>query len=145
MLGCGASIQSAPGTDSDVDHSLRRGEAYGLYRPRRSSFVLSFLGHALAIALLLASGRFVAAPRHEIRQQVIGIVTEVWGWMKRPSQQFRSGSLTLAARVEFQWPCRWMLKSTSILIGVSSRVLPFVRLAFLQTAGDPESQWQTRC
>ena len=61
------------------------GAGYGLYRTRRSSFFLSFLGHTLAIAVLLAAGRFVAAHRHEIRQQVTGIVTEVSPYILPPS------------------------------------------------------------
>ncbi len=67
------------------------GEGYGLYKIRRSTFVLSFLGHALAIALLLASGRFVAVHRHEIRQQVIGIVTEVSPYILPPSASKAGG------------------------------------------------------
>ncbi len=61
------------------------GEGYGMYRTRRSSFVLSFLAHTLAIVLLLVSGRFVAIHRQEIRQQVIGIVTEVSPYILPPS------------------------------------------------------------
>jgi protein TonB len=53
------------------------GAGYGQYRIRRGSFVLSFVGQTLAIAVFLVSARFVAAHRHEIRQQVIGIVTDV--------------------------------------------------------------------
>lgn len=61
------------------------GEGCGLYRTRRSTFVLSFVAHTLAIVLLLLSGRFVATHRHEIRQQVIGIVTEVSPYVLPPS------------------------------------------------------------
>jgi hypothetical protein len=43
------------------------GAGYGLYRTRGSSFVLSFVGHTLAIAVLLVSSRIVAAHHHEIR------------------------------------------------------------------------------
>ena len=67
------------------------GEGYGLYRTRRSSFVLSFLGHTLAIVVLLASGRFVAVHRHEIRQQVVGIVTEVSPYILPPSASKAGG------------------------------------------------------
>ncbi len=67
------------------------GESYGLYRTRRSSFVLSFLAHGLAIVLLLLSGRFVAAHRHQIRQQVIGIVTEVSPYVLPPSASKAGG------------------------------------------------------
>lgn len=67
------------------------GEGYGLYRTRKSSFVLSFLGHTLAIVLLLVSGRFVVTHRHEIRQQVIGIVTEVSPYILPPSSTKTGG------------------------------------------------------
>jgi protein TonB len=53
------------------------GEGYGQYKTRRSTFVLSFLAHTLAVALLVLAGRFVAEHRYEVRQQVIGIVTDV--------------------------------------------------------------------
>lgn len=67
------------------------GEGYGLYKTRRSTFVLSFLAHAVAILLLLASGRFVAAHRHEVRQQIIGIVTEVSPYILPPSASKAGG------------------------------------------------------
>jgi TonB family protein len=67
------------------------GEGYGLYRTRRSTFVLSFVAHALAIVLLLLSGRFVALHRHEIRQQVIGVVTEISPYILPPSASKTGG------------------------------------------------------
>jgi len=67
------------------------GEGYGLYRTRGSSFVFSFLGHTLAIAMFLASGRFVAAHRHQIRQQVVGIVAEVSPYILPPSASKAGG------------------------------------------------------
>ena len=67
------------------------GEGYGLYKTRRSTFVLSFLGHALAILLLFISARFVAVHRHEIRQEVIGIVTEVGPYILPPSASKTGG------------------------------------------------------
>src|SRR5512135_2621948 len=67
------------------------GGGYGLYRTRRSSFVLSFLGHTLAIAVLAASGRLVATHRHETRQQVIGIVTELSPYILPPSASKAGG------------------------------------------------------
>jgi len=66
------------------------GAGYGLYRTRRSSFVLSFTGHTLAIALFLASARFVAAHHHEIRRQV-GIVTDVSPYILPPSASKSGG------------------------------------------------------
>lgn len=67
------------------------GEGYELYRTRRSTFVLSFVAHALAIVLLLLSGRFVALHRHEIRQQVIGVVTEISPYILPPSASKTGG------------------------------------------------------
>lgn len=67
------------------------GEGYGLYQRRGSTFVLSFVMHALATALLLVSGRFVATHRQEIRQQVVGIVTEVSPYLLPPSRSESGG------------------------------------------------------
>ncbi len=67
------------------------GAGYGLYRIRRSSFVLSFVGHTLAITVFLLSARFLVAHRHEIRQQVIGIVTDVSPYILPPSASKAGG------------------------------------------------------
>ena len=62
------------------------GEGYGQYRTRRSTFVLSFLAHTLVVALVVLAGRFVTEHRHEVRQQVIGIVTDVSPYVLPPSE-----------------------------------------------------------
>lgn len=67
------------------------GEGYGQYRARGSMFVLSFLAHTLAVALLVLVGRFVAEHRHEVRQQVIGIVTDVSPYVLPPSASKAGG------------------------------------------------------
>lgn len=67
------------------------GAGYGLYKTQRSSFVFSFIGHTLAAALFVASGRFAVAHRHEIRQQVIGIVTDVSPYILPPSASRAGG------------------------------------------------------
>jgi len=67
------------------------GEGYGTYKTRRSKFLLSFVAHALGIVLLLVSGRFVTAHRHEIREKVIGIVTEVSPYVLPPSASKAGG------------------------------------------------------
>lgn len=67
------------------------GEGYGLYRTRRITFVFSFLAHALAVVVLLLSGRFLATHRHEIRQEVIGIVAEVSPYILPPSASKTGG------------------------------------------------------
>jgi periplasmic protein TonB len=67
------------------------GEGYGQYKTRRGTFVLSFLAHTLAVALLVLSGRFVAQHRHELRQQPIGIVTDVNPYVLPPSASKAGG------------------------------------------------------
>ena len=67
------------------------GEGYGLYRTRRSSFFLSFVGHTLVIAVFLVSSRFVVAHHHEIRQQVIGVVTDISPYILPPSASKAGG------------------------------------------------------
>ena len=67
------------------------GEGYGHYETRRSTFALSFLAHTLAVALLVLAGRFVAEHRHEVRQQVIGIVTDVSPYILPPSASKAGG------------------------------------------------------
>ena len=53
------------------------GEGYGTYQVRRETFVLSFLLHVLAAALIFASTSFLYRHRQEIKQQVTGIVTDI--------------------------------------------------------------------
>ncbi len=67
------------------------GEGYGQYRTRGSTFALSFLAHTLAVALLVLAGRFAAEHRHEVRQQVIGIVTDVSPYFLPPSESKGGG------------------------------------------------------
>lgn len=66
------------------------GEGYGLYKRRRSTFVFSFLGHILAVAVLLASSKYIVEHRREIRQQVVGLVTEVSPYVL-PSSKTKAG------------------------------------------------------
>ena len=60
-------------------------ESRGVYDTRRVTFVVSLLIQVLLIALLVASFRPVAVHRHEIRQRVIGLVTEVGPYILAPS------------------------------------------------------------
>ena len=67
------------------------GEGYGLYRTHRSTFVFSFLVHALGLALLLTSGRYLVEHHREIRQEVIGIVSDVSPYILPPSASKAGG------------------------------------------------------
>ncbi|HYL16299.1 MAG TPA: energy transducer TonB [Terriglobales bacterium] len=133
------------------------GEGYGAYRTRRSTFVLSFLGHVLAIMLLLASGRFVAAHRHEIRQQVIGIVTEVSPYTLPPSASKAGGgggggdrdklAASKGVLPRFAWeqlaPPTVVIRNENPKLAVEPTVVvpPDIHLAMPQTGplGDPLS------
>lgn len=61
------------------------GEGYGAYKTHSSSFFLSFLAHALAIVLLLTSGSMVVTHRQQIREQIVGVVTDISPYMLPPS------------------------------------------------------------
>jgi TonB family protein len=61
------------------------GQGYGLYRTKKSTFALSFLAHGLMVVLLLTSGRYLAIHRHEIRQQVSSLVTDISPYVLPPS------------------------------------------------------------
>ncbi len=67
------------------------GRGYALYDTKRSAFVLSFVAHALALVLLLISSRYLVAHRHEIRQQVVGIVTDISPYILPPSASKAGG------------------------------------------------------
>jgi TonB family protein len=53
------------------------GEGYGVYRTRPSAFVYSFSLNILVGLALIYSGHFVVAHREEIRQRVVGLVTDI--------------------------------------------------------------------
>lgn len=67
------------------------GEGYGIYKTRGRTFVLSFLIHALAVVLLVLSGKLLVSHRHEIRQQIINIVTDVSPYILPPSASKAGG------------------------------------------------------
>ena len=67
------------------------GQGYGLYKTRRSTFVLSFLFHVLAVGLLVSSGSYLVGHRNQIRQQVIGAVTDISPYILPPSASKAGG------------------------------------------------------
>jgi protein TonB len=52
-------------------------EGYGVYRTRPAAFVLSYIVNVLAGALLVWSGHWFVEHRQEIREQVVGVVTDM--------------------------------------------------------------------
>jgi len=66
------------------------GEGYGVYRTRPSAFVLSYAVNFLVTALIIWSGHWFVEHRHEIKQQMAGLVTDVSPYILPPSAT-RSG------------------------------------------------------
>jgi len=67
------------------------GEGYGTYQVHRGTFVLSFLLHILAAALIVASSSYVYRHREEIKQQVTGIVVDISPYVLPPSSTKAGG------------------------------------------------------
>jgi TonB family protein len=53
------------------------GEGYNAYPVHRYSFAASVVLHGVALALMVWSGLWVGAHKHEIKQQVVALVTDV--------------------------------------------------------------------
>src|SRR5436190_1939732 len=67
------------------------GEGYGVYRTRPSAFVLSYAVNFLVTALIIWSGHWFVEHRHEIKQQMAGLVTDVSPYILPPSATRSSG------------------------------------------------------
>ena len=71
-----AKAQVSPAPDTTILPTLF-GEGYGLYGTKPVTFVLSFIVHAVLLALVVWSTSFVVSHRKQIQQQVVGIVTDI--------------------------------------------------------------------
>jgi periplasmic protein TonB len=67
------------------------GEGYDAYPVHRYSFAASAVLHGGALALLLWSGMWVAGHQQEIKQQVVGLVTDVSPYILPPAKQQAGG------------------------------------------------------
>lgn len=131
------------------------GEGYGQYRARRETFVFSFLAHALVIVLLWTSGRYLVAHHHEIRQQGIGIVTDVSPYILPPSVSRAGGGggggdrdKLLASKGALPKLSRRQLAPPVVVVRIESPKLPVeatvvvppeIRLPQAGALGDPLS------
>jgi len=61
------------------------GEGYGTYRAHPSAFVFSYVINVLVVALVLWSGQWFVAHRHELKQQVMGIATDISPYILSPA------------------------------------------------------------
>src|SRR5450759_1060294 len=67
------------------------GEGAGLYPQRKDTFVYSFILHMIAAGLLIWSGHWVVTHQDEIKQQVVGWVTDVSPSRPLPASKARAG------------------------------------------------------
>ncbi len=67
------------------------GEGYGTYRAHASAFVFSYAANLLIVALLVWSGHWFVEHRKEIKQQVVGLVTDVSPYILPPSNTQAGG------------------------------------------------------
>ena len=69
------------------------GEGQGLYPQRKDTFVYSFIVHMLAVGLLIWSGHWAFQHQDEIKQQVIGLATDISPYLPMPKLQAMSGEM----------------------------------------------------
>ena len=67
------------------------GEGEGLYPQRKDTFVYSFILHMIAAALIIWSGHWVYSHQDEIKQQVVGLVTDVSPYLPLPVSKTKAG------------------------------------------------------
>lgn len=72
-----STAQLPPSTVSPSPLPTLLGEGYGNYRARPSAFIASFALNILVTGLVVWSGHWVVQHREQIRQQVMGVVTDV--------------------------------------------------------------------
>lgn len=131
------------------------GEGYGLYQTRPLTFVCSFAGHVLLVALLLASTHFVVSHRHEIQRQVINVITDISPYVLPPSKtqagggggggdrdklQASKGALPRFAREQITPPAA-VIRNENPKLAVEPTVVvpPQIQLPHTGTLGDPLS------
>src|SRR5450631_2786065 len=67
------------------------GEGQGLYPQRKDTFVYSFILHMIAAGLLIWSGHWVVTHQDEIKQQVVGLVTNRSAYVPLPVTKTKAG------------------------------------------------------
>src|SRR6202044_3074342 len=67
------------------------GEGEGLYPQRKDTFVYSFVVHMVVVLLLIYSGHWALEHKDEIKQQMIGVVTDISPYLPLPASKTRAG------------------------------------------------------
>lgn len=83
-------VNSKPARPAGVLPTLF-GEGYGTYQVRRETFLVSFVLHIAAAALIVASSSFLYRHRQEIKQEVTGLVVNISPYVLPPSSTKAGG------------------------------------------------------
>ena len=67
------------------------GAGQGLYPQRKETFLYSFIVHMVAVGLLIYSGHWAYEHRNDIKQGVIGVVTDISPYLPLPMSKTRAG------------------------------------------------------
>ncbi len=67
------------------------GEGQGLYPQRKDTFLYSFVIHMAAVGLLIWSTHWVFEHHEQIKQQVVGLVTDISPYVPLPVSKTRAG------------------------------------------------------
>lgn len=67
------------------------GEGYGSYKAHVGAFVFSYLANVLVVAVVVWSGHWVFEHRQEVKQQVVGLVTDISPYVLPPSGKEAGG------------------------------------------------------
>jgi len=85
-----APIAESPAVPQTILPTLFR-EGYGAYRTRPSAFVAAYLVNILATALLVVSAHWFVEHNQEIKQQVVGLVTDISPYILPPAKSQAGG------------------------------------------------------
>ncbi len=67
------------------------GEGQGLYATRKDTFLYSFVLHLVAVGLLIYSTHWVVSHTDEIKQQVVGLVSDISPYLPMKVSKTRAG------------------------------------------------------
>src|SRR5215472_4533415 len=67
------------------------GEGQGLYPQRKDTFLYSFILHMIAVGLLIWSGHWVLEHKEQIKQQVVGVVTDISPYLPMNVSKTKAG------------------------------------------------------
>src|SRR5437016_12199894 len=131
------------------------GEGYGTYRARPSAFILSFALNIFVTALVVWSGHWVVQHRQEIKQQVVGLVTDISPYVLQPSAkesgggggggerdklEASKGSLPRQSREQITPPAVIVRNEAHKLAVEPTVVAPQIQLPPMGVLGDPLSK-----